>query len=151
MKPIKRQNNLPCPKVIRVCWSGKFLMLILSGFKKAVKPIYSLSRKGRFFHWEQEQQKAFEEIKTRRLQKPPVFHMPNNRGRFHLYSDTSTFFPGRTLYQIHNVQPRLIAYASKRTPSAAQNYSITELELCELVINIVSFSHLQKGLTLILS
>ena len=29
-------------------------------------------------------------------------------------------------------------------PSAAQNYSITELELCDLAINIASFSHLLK-------
>ena len=41
-------------------------------------------------------------------------------------------------------KPKLIAYASKRLPEAARNYSITELELCGLVINIASFSHLLK-------
>ena len=40
--------------------------------------------------WGKEQQDAFEEIKCR-LIKPPVLHMPNSRGRFHLYSDTSKF------------------------------------------------------------
>ena len=35
-------------------------------------------------------------------------------------------------------------YASKRLPEAARNYSITELELCGLAINIASFSHLLK-------
>ena len=48
------------------------------------------------------------------------------------------------LYQIQNGQPRLIAYASKRMPEAAKNYSITELEMCGLAINIVTFSHLLK-------
>ena len=33
---------------------------------------------------------------------------------------------------------------SKRLPEAARSYSITELELCGLPINIVSFSHLLK-------
>ena len=33
---------------------------------------------------------------------------------------------------------------SKRLPEAAQNYSITELELCGLAINIVSFAQLLK-------
>ena len=33
---------------------------------------------------------------------------------------------------------------SKRLPEAACNYSITELEMCELVINIASFAHLQR-------
>ena len=51
---------------------------------------------------------------------------------------------GSALYQIQNGKPRLIAYASKRLPEAARNYSITELELCGLAINIASFSHLLK-------
>ena len=33
---------------------------------------------------------------------------------------------------------------SRRLPEAAISYSITELELCGLVINIASFSHLLK-------
>ena len=51
---------------------------------------------------------------------------------------------GSTLYQIQNGKPKLIAYASKRLPEAAKNYSITELEMCGLAINIVSFAHLLK-------
>ena len=42
------------------------------------------------------------------------------------------------------VNPRLTAYASKRMPEAAKNYSITELEMCGLEINIASFAHLMK-------
>ena len=56
--------------------------------------------------------------------------MPNKTGRFHLYSDTSKFATGRTLYQIQNRKPKLIAYASKRLPDAMKSYSITKLELC---------------------
>ena len=48
------------------------------------------------------------------------------------------------LYQIQNGKPKLIAYVSKRLPEAAKSYSITELELCGLAINIASFSHLLK-------
>ena len=70
--------------------------------------------------------------------------MPNHEGRFHLYSDTSKFSAGSALYQIQNGKPRLIAYARKRLPEAVRSYSITELELCGLAINIASFSHLLK-------
>ena len=59
-----------------------------------------------------------------------------------MYSDTSKFATGSTLYQIQNRKPRLIAYASKRLPEAVRSYLITELELCGLAIN--SFSHLLK-------
>ena len=48
------------------------------------------------------------------------------------------------LYQIQNGQPKLIAYASKRMPEAAKNYSITELEMCGLAMNITTFLHLLK-------
>ena len=70
--------------------------------------------------------------------------MPNKTGRFHLYSDTSKFATGSALYQIQNGKPKLIAYTSKSLPEAAKSYSITELELCGLGINITSFSHLLK-------
>ena len=55
--------------------------------QKLLKPIYDLTRKGRPFILGKEQN-SFEEIKCR-LIKPPVSHMPNTTGRFHLYLDTS--------------------------------------------------------------
>ena len=70
--------------------------------------------------------------------------MPDKVGRFQLYSDTSKYATGGTLYQIQNGKPKLIAYASKRLPEAAGNYSITELEMCGLAINIASFAHLLR-------
>ena len=87
--------------------------------------------------------KTFEEIKHR-LIKPLILHMPNCMGRFHLYSDMSKFAMGRSLYQIQNGKPKLIACVSKRLPEAARNHSVTELELCSLPINMASFSHLLK-------
>ena len=95
------------------------------------------------FLWEEEKQKAFDEIKHR-LQRPPVLHLPNRHGQFQLYSDTSKFATGNALYQIQNGQPRIIAYASKRMPEAVKNYSITGLEMCGLAMNIAMFSHLLK-------
>ena len=58
------------------------------------------------------EQTAFDEIKCR-LQKPPVLHLPDGKGRFHLYSDTSKHATGSALYQIQNGKPKLIAYAAK--------------------------------------
>ena len=78
--------------------------------------------------------------------KPPVLYFPDSKGRFHLYLDTSIFATGSTLHQIQNGKPKLIAYANKRLPEAARNYSITELQMCGLAINISSFAHLLKRL-----
>ena len=120
-----------------------FVSIFCLELQRLLNPIYDLTRKGRQFIWGKEQQDAFEEIK-RRLQKPPVLHMPDKVGRFQLYSDTSKYATGGALYQIQNGKPKLIAYASKRLPEAAHNYSITELEMCRLAINIASFAHLLR-------
>ena len=125
------------------CRDGTFFSMFCPELQKLLKPIYDLTRKGRPFIWGKEKKDSFEEIKHR-LIKPPVLHMPNKIGRFHLYSDTSKFATGSALYQIQNDKPKLIAYMSKRLPEAAKSYSITELELCGLAISIASFSHLLK-------
>ena len=140
-------QRLQLPKTPKGCRSFagvvNFLSMFCPELKRLLKPIYNLTRKGRPFHWGKEQQDSFIEIKCR-LTKPPVLHMPNKTGRLHLYSDTSKFATRSAFYQIQWGKPKLIVYASKRLPEAARNYSIMELELCGLAINIASFSHLLK-------
>ena len=137
-------QKLEPPKTVKGCRSFagmvNFLSIFCQDLQKLLKPIYDLTRKGRPFLWQQEQQTAFE-IKSRLL---TILHLPDGKGRFHLYSDTSKYAMGSALYQIQNGKPKLIAYASKRLPEAARNYSITELEMCGLAINITSFAHLLK-------
>ena len=137
LEAIQKLQPPDTPKGCRSFAVVNFLSMFCLELQKLLKPIYDLTRKGRPFHWGKEQQDSFVEIKHR-LMKPPVLHMPNKTGRFHLYSDTSKFATGSALYQIQGGKPKLIAYASKRLPEAARNYSITELELCGLAINIAS-------------
>ena len=86
-------QKLQSPTTIKACRSFvgmvNFLSMFCPELQKLLKPIYNLTRKGRPFVWGKEQQDSFEEIKCR-LVTPPVLHMPNTTGRFHLYSDTST-------------------------------------------------------------
>ena len=120
-----------------------FLSIFCPDLQKLLKPIYGLTRKDRQFICGQEQQTAFDKIKTR-LQKQLVLQLPDGKGRCHLYSDTRKYATNSALLQIQNGQCKLIAYASKRLPEAAKNYSITELEMCGLAINIISFAHFLK-------
>ena len=106
-----------------------FVIIFCPELQKLLKSIYVLTKKGKPFLWEKEQQEAFEEIK-RRMLNPPVLSMPDRKGRFVLYSYTSKLAMGSTLYQYQDGKPRLVAYSRKRMPEAAKNYSITELEMC---------------------
>ena len=96
-----------------------FVSIFCPELQNLLKPIYELTRKGLPFIWEDEQQKALDEIESRLL-KPPVLSMPDKRGRFLLYSDTSKYATGSALYQIQNGKPKPIAYASKRIPEGSQ-------------------------------
>ena len=140
-------QKLEPPKTVKGCRSFagmvNFLSIFCQDLQKLLKTIYDLTRRGKPFIWQQEQQTVFEEIKSR-LQEAPILHLPDGKGRFHLYSDTSKYATGSALYQIQNGKPKLIAYASKRLPEAARNYSITDLEMCGLAINIANFAHLLK-------
>ena len=124
-----------------------FVSIFCPDLQALLKPIYDLTKKGRPFIWGDEQQTAFQDIKER-LQKPKVLYLPDRQEWIQLYLDTRKFATGSALYQIQNDQPKLIAYTSKRMITAASNYSITELEVCSLAINIMSFAHLLKRLTL---
>ena len=141
---IEAIQQLKPPTNVKGCRSFarmvNFVSIFCPQLQKLLKPIYELTKKGRHFIWGKEQQEAFDEIKAR-LQKSPVLSMPDKRGRFTLYSGMSKHTTGSALYQVQDGSPKLIAYVSKRMPDAAKNYSITELEMCGLAINIASFAH----------
>ena len=126
-KQIGSYTEVKPPSTVKGCRSFAGMVYFLSMFcpelQKLLKPMYNLTRKGSPFIWGKEQQESFDEIKHW-LIKPAVLHMPNKMGRFHLYSDTSTFATRSVLYQIQNGKPKLTAYVSKRLPEAVRSYSI---------------------------
>ena len=109
VKPLRSRleaiQKLQPPTRVKGCRSFAGMVNFLSMFcwelQNLLKPIYHLTRKGRQFIWGKEQQMAFEEI-NHILVKPPVLHLPNSTGRFHLYSDTSKFATRNVLYQMQN-------------------------------------------------
>ena len=67
-------QKLQPPCTVKGCRSFAWMVIFLSIFypelQKLLKPIYDLTRKGRPFIWEKEQQESFDEIKHW-LIKPP--------------------------------------------------------------------------------
>ena len=138
-------RNLKPPKTIKdcrkFCGMVNFLATFLKDLQKHLIPIYNLTRKNTTFAWTDECQKSFDTIK-RMLMKPPILRMPDTKGIFRLMSDTSTVATGAALYQCQDNKFYIVGYNSKKLPQAAKNYSITELELFGLVINIYAFRQL---------
>ena len=84
VKPLKSRieviQKLKPPTTIKECRSFagmiNFVSMLCPKLQGLLKPI---TRKGRHFVWGEEQQKAFEEIKSR-LQRPPILHLPDRQG-----------------------------------------------------------------------
>ena len=67
--------------------------------------------------------------------------MPKLGGRFILYCDLSRTHTGSSLWQVQEGKSRLISYASESLPTPAQNYSVTELEMTGMAVNIHLWRH----------
>ena len=102
-------------------------------WQKLLKPLFDLTRKGREF---------------------PVFHVSDNRGIFHPYSDKSSL--PLVSYQAQNGLPKLIIYASKKIPLAVKLFSNWAWSVwlcyqhCRLLISVkrVGFDAVMDHLTL---
>ena len=138
-------KNIPTPHTPKGCKSFcgvvNYLGLFCPKLQKLLHPIYELTTKTVKFVWTQEHQKCFEEIK-KRLCEYPVLHLPTAAGRYILYSDTSRRHAGSAMWQMQNGTPRLIGYSSKTLPKACLNYSVTELEMFGLSMNLHQWNHL---------
>ena len=117
------------------CGIVNYVSLFCKDLQGLLHPIVELTRKRRPFQWGPEQEKSFRLIK-KQLQRPPVLHLPQADGRVILYSDTSREGTGSSLWQVQEGKPRLIGFASKTLPEACQRYSITELEMTGLLVNM---------------
>ena len=138
-------KNIPKPKTAKDCkkFCGvvNYLSLFCKDLQKILKPITQLTRKEAPFHWTEAHDKAFEEVK-KTVSSAPILSLPNASGRFILYADTSREHTGSSLWQIQEGKPALLGYASKTLPDACKRYSVTELEMTGLLINIGLWKHL---------
>ena len=138
-------RNLEPPKTVKdcrkFCGMVNFLATFLKDLQKHLVPIYNLTKKNTTFKWTFECQKSFDTIKNM-LTQPPILRMPDTKGIFRLMSDTSILATGAALYQFQDNNYYIVGYNSKKLPEAAKNYSVTELELFGLVINIHAFRQL---------
>ena len=124
----------------KFCWNGEFSKYVLPRTTKIIKAYIWFNKERQTIRMIKEQQVAFEEIKCR-LIRPPVSHLPNSTGRFHLYSDTSKFATGSTLYKMKNGQPE---YVNSSTQLVVKEYKSHGLEYFLGPCKLISW-YFQKG------
>ncbi|KAK6178667.1 hypothetical protein SNE40_011194 [Patella caerulea] len=116
----------------------------LPRLQEVMQPLHSISSKKSKFAWSNVHEEAFQKVKSL-LTTPPVLYLPTATGHLTLYSDTSRSATGSYLTQVINGKERILGYYSKKLPPACANYSVTELEMFGLLINITHFQYLLQG------
>ncbi|CAB4443572.1 unnamed protein product [Rhizophagus irregularis] len=115
----------------------------IKDFAKIAKPLHNLTKKDTEFNWKEEQQVAFDILRTKLIEKPILVY-PDFDEEFMLITDGSKIGLGAVLAQMNEDNKEVvIAYASRSTVGAEKNYPPTELECLAVFWGI---KHFQKYL-----
>jgi len=135
-------NNWPVPANLTELRSflglASYYRRFICGFSIIAAPLYLLMRKGHHFHWDIEQQEAFDELKTR-LTTAPVLASPCSTETYYLDTEASEFGLGVVLSQEQDGEEHVSSYASRSLNTAERSYSITRKELLAVVFGLKRF------------
>ena len=138
MDPIKvsgvREWKVPTNTTENRAFQGfaNFYHCFIPNFSKIARPLNDLLKTGVKWHWGEEQQKAFEEIKQL-IMSEPVLRQPDQTKPFEVEVDASNYAMGAVLMQRDEknvLHP--IAFFSKSMNKAQHNYDIYNKELLGL-------------------
>jgi hypothetical protein len=113
-------------------------------FSGRARALFDLARKGVNFHWSQDQQKSFDDLKFC-LTSAPVLGLPVDDGQFVLDTDCSAFAAGAVLSQQQGQDVKVIAYASRTPRGAELNYSTTRKEMTAVIFGLKQFKQYLLG------
>src|SRR5262249_24118346 len=111
----------------------------VKNFSKIAAPLTELLKKETPFHWDDEQQNAFDHLK-KCLMNAPTLQYPDFERPFVLYTDASGTGLGAVLSQKDDDnKERVIAYASRSLNKAERNYGITDKECLAIIWAVKHF------------
>lgn len=123
-----------------------FYAKFIPHMSQITEPLNALKRQNCKFKWGQEQQEAFDSLKSQ-LSNPPLLHSPRFDQQFVLQTDASDRALGAVLQQWHGKHLVPIAYASRLLSSSEINTSTYEKEglaavwACERFAKFIEHSH----------
>lgn len=145
MDPTKVEcvKNRQAPKNIRDLQSFlglcNYYRRFVKDFAKIAIPLTILLKSDTPFIWTDEQQKSFEELKSR-LVSYPILRQPDLKRKFLVYTDASGFAIGGILAQLDDFgQEYVTMYVSRNLKGAERQYGITEKECLAVLWAIRQF------------
>ena len=144
-------RDYPVPKSIKqiqqyLGMMGYYRKYIFRFASKAA-PLTELLKKDAEFVWKQEQQDAFDSLKSA-LMSPPILKFPDFEKKFFLATDASMIGIGGCLLQVHDKKLHPLAFYSRklRTNSPDETkFSVIDLESLAVLDSLKSFRFLIYG------
>ncbi|UYV70456.1 K02A2.6-like [Cordylochernes scorpioides] len=110
----------------------------IPNYAHVAQPLNDLLKKDSAFNWNQEEQNAFEALKSSLISEPTLGHFDYSSPT-EIHTDASNYGIGAVLVQIQKGKERAIAYASRTLNKAEKNYSTTERECLAIIWAINKF------------
>ena len=121
-----------------------FYRKFVSDFAKISQPLTHLTKKNVKYHWDMEQQNAFDTLKQA-LISPPVLRYPDLTKQFILNTDASGTSIAAILTQTHNEVEHPISYSSRTLNEAERRYSTIERECLAIVYAVKTYRNYLTG------
>ena len=123
---------------------GGFYRSFVPNFSSIAAPLTSLLKKDAKFKWEEDQENAFNHLKSL-LVSSPVLAYPDYNKPFELYTDASNVGLGAVLMQKFHNKRRPIAYASRILSKTEKSYCTTDKEMAAIAWSLRHFRDIILG------
>lgn len=145
---IKTVQTWPVPNTIKQVRSFlglcSYYRRFICKFAEIARPLHQLTEANQKFHWSDDCQSAFKELKTK-LISTPILSYPRDQGLFILDADASNDSMGAVLSQVQDGYEKVICYYSKVFHKAERKYCVTRRELLAVVSSVKQFHHYLYG------
>ena len=119
---------------------GSYFRRFVPNFARIAKPLHELTKLDVDFHWEADQQAAFNELKER-LCSPPILVHYDPEASLELRTDACDYAIGGLLLQKDpNGQVGVLHYISRLLSDAERKYAVTEKECLAVVYALPSYT-----------
>ena len=116
----------------------------IPNFSDLARPLTSLTKKFSTFSWDEEKQKAFDELKNK-LTTAPILAYPDPSKPYRLYTDASLYAIGAVLTQVFPEGERVIEYVSRQLTEGQCKWPTIERECYAIISSIGKLRHYLVG------
>ena len=123
-----RPNNVK--ELQRYLGMANYYRCYIRNFSMVAEPLYTLTRTGQKWYWDEQCERAFDELRNRLLKEPVMLTYPCWEREFHIETDACATGVGGVLGQMDERTGKIrpIEYFSSALSSSQRNYSAGQLE-----------------------